>query len=117
MDNVQAHLWFSLTADEGNAETVRYLDSAAKLMTPDQIAKAEQLASNWRAAQPALKSLSCRVNLGYRWNENDLSHMFFRQKLFLCSNNVTQRVLLCNNWLDFTAFDVTNKIEENLGVL
>jgi len=44
----------SLTADEGNAEAVRYLYSAAKLMTPDQIAKAEQLASNWRAAQPAL---------------------------------------------------------------
>lgn len=54
MDNVQEHLWFSLTADEGNAEAVRYLDSAAKLMTPDQIAKAEQLASNWRAAQPEL---------------------------------------------------------------
>ena len=44
----------SLTADEGNAEAVRYRDSAAKLKTPDQIAKAEQLASNWRAAQPAL---------------------------------------------------------------
>lgn len=33
MDNVEARLWFSLTADEGNAEAVRYRDIVAKLMT------------------------------------------------------------------------------------
>ena len=52
-DNVQAHLWFSLTADGGDAEAVRYRDIVAKLMTPEQTAKAEQLAGKWRAAHPA----------------------------------------------------------------
>jgi hypothetical protein len=54
MDNVQAHLCFSLTADEGNAEAVRYRDVVAKLMTTNQIVKPEQLASKWLAAHPAL---------------------------------------------------------------
>ena len=110
MDNVQAHLWFSLTADEGNAEAVRYRDSAAKLMTGTT---RQQLAGR----TPNALVLSCRVNSFYRWNEHDLSHMFFRQKLFLCSSNVTQRVLLCNNWLDFTAFDIANKIGKDMRVL
>jgi hypothetical protein len=52
-DNVQAHMWFSLKADGGDAEAVRYRDIVAKLMTPEQIAKAEQLAGKWRAAHPA----------------------------------------------------------------
>jgi hypothetical protein len=42
---------------------------------------------------------------------------FFCQKLLLGNSVVTQRILLGNNWFDFTAFEVTNKSGENLGVL
>jgi TPR repeat protein len=52
-DNVQAHLWFSLAADGGETEAIRQRDLVAKLMAPEDIAKAEQLASKWRAARPA----------------------------------------------------------------
>ena len=52
-DNVQAHLWFSLKTDAGDAEAARHRDMVTKLMTPEQIAKAEQLAGKWRAARPA----------------------------------------------------------------
>jgi uncharacterized protein len=51
-DNVQAHLWFTLAAGEGDAEAVKYRDTVANLMTPEQIAKAQQLAGKWLAAHP-----------------------------------------------------------------
>jgi TPR repeat protein len=52
-DNVQAHLWFSLAAEGGEMEAVSQRDVVTKLMSPEDIAKAEQLASKWRAARPA----------------------------------------------------------------
>ena len=51
-DFVQAHLWFSLAAAAGaeGAGTIR--ETVARLMTPDQIAGAERMASEWRAKHP-----------------------------------------------------------------
>ena len=48
-DYVQAHLWFSLSAAKGQKEGSKDRDTAAKLMTPTQIAEAQKLAREWWA--------------------------------------------------------------------
>lgn len=47
-DIVQAHMWFSLAAAGGVKEAAESLDSIARQMTPDQIAKAEEMAAKRR---------------------------------------------------------------------
>ena len=51
-DNVLAHMWFSLTAAQGNTTAVGNRDTAAKKMTPAQIEESQQLAQGWMAAEP-----------------------------------------------------------------
>ena len=43
-DYVQAHMWFALAAAQNNPEAVRNRGLIATRMTPEQIAKAEELA-------------------------------------------------------------------------
>jgi hypothetical protein len=45
---VLAHMWFSLSAAQGNEEAVKSRDVVARKMTPPQIAEAEALASEWK---------------------------------------------------------------------
>jgi hypothetical protein len=47
-DFVQAHMWFSLAAAGGIKEAAESLASIARQMTPDQIAKAEEMAAKRR---------------------------------------------------------------------
>jgi hypothetical protein len=47
-DFVQAHMWFSLAAAGGIKEAAENLASIARQMTPDQIAKAEEMAARRR---------------------------------------------------------------------
>jgi hypothetical protein len=47
-DFVQAHMWFSLAAAGGIKEAADSLVSIARQMTPDQIAKAEEMAARRR---------------------------------------------------------------------
>ena len=51
-DYVQAHLWFILAAAQGDTDAGKGRDETAKLMTPQQIADAQRLASEWLAAHP-----------------------------------------------------------------
>ena len=55
-DDVQAHMWFNLAASRSTGEererVVRSRDLAAGRMTPDEIAEAQRLASEWAAAHP-----------------------------------------------------------------
>jgi TPR repeat protein len=48
-DIVQAYMWWSLAALEGHQKADGFRDSAAKLMTPAEIAKATKLAREWWA--------------------------------------------------------------------
>ena len=43
----QAHKWFSLAAAQGDVNGAKNRDLVAKLMTPQQIAQAQELARNW----------------------------------------------------------------------
>jgi uncharacterized protein len=45
---VLAHMWFSLSAAQGNEEAVKSRDMVALKMTPAQIAEAQALASEWK---------------------------------------------------------------------
>jgi uncharacterized protein len=47
-DYVLAHMWFNLSAAQGNKDAKRDRDKAAQFMTIAQIAKAQQLAREWR---------------------------------------------------------------------
>ena len=47
-DYVQAHKWFNLAAAQGNANGATNRDITAKLMTPQQIERAQALARNWK---------------------------------------------------------------------
>ncbi len=49
-DYVTAHMWFSLASASGNRDAARGRDKIAALMTPEQIAQAQQLAREWSAA-------------------------------------------------------------------
>ena len=51
-DYEQAHMWFNLAAAQGSADAVGQRDAVAKLMTPEQVAQAQKLASDWIAAHP-----------------------------------------------------------------
>ena len=46
---VQAYMWWSLAALEGHQKAGGFRDSAARMMTPDQIARAMQLVQEWLA--------------------------------------------------------------------
>jgi len=43
-----AHMWFSLSAQQGNKNARIRLDELIPQMTPEEIAEAETLASNWK---------------------------------------------------------------------
>ena len=47
-DYVLAHMWFNLSAAQGNGDAVKNRDIAAGLMTPDQLAEAQRLAREWK---------------------------------------------------------------------
>jgi TPR repeat protein len=51
-DNVLDHMWFNLSAAQGDAGAAKNRDKAAKRMTPEQIAEAQKLAREWLAAHP-----------------------------------------------------------------
>jgi TPR repeat protein len=51
-DFVQSHLWFNLAASQGHAGGTKNRDIVAARMTPQQIAQAQKLASEWVAAHP-----------------------------------------------------------------
>lgn len=47
-DYVQAHLWFNLAASRGKAAALQEREAIAAKMTPEQVARAQQLAAAWR---------------------------------------------------------------------
>ena len=48
-DYVLAYMWFDLAANQGFGPSVNYKATLAKEMTPDQIAKAEEMSAEWVA--------------------------------------------------------------------
>ncbi len=48
--NVSAHMWFNLAAWTGDMQAEVALNELAQSMTPEQIAEAEKLAREWKAA-------------------------------------------------------------------
>ena len=48
-DDVQAHVWYSLSASSGDEQATRMRDKMEHEMTYDQIQKAKALAQTWRA--------------------------------------------------------------------
>ena len=57
---VQAHMWFSLAASRFEAEAVKERDALAARMSPEQVAKAQDLAATWQPGdtQPAASATS-----------------------------------------------------------
>lgn len=53
IDLVQAYMWFDITG-AGHENAIFNRDSVATDMKPEQIARAQQLAAEWRAARPQL---------------------------------------------------------------
>jgi len=55
-DDVQAHMWFNLTASRSTGEdresAVSARDRARARMTAEQVAEAQRLAREWDAAHP-----------------------------------------------------------------
>ena len=47
-DYVQAYMWFALSAEQDNGLAVDNRKAAADEMTPEQIAKAKDLAAQWK---------------------------------------------------------------------
>ena len=47
-DYVRAHMWFNLSAAQGNQGAAKNRDIAARRMTPAQIAEAQKLAREWK---------------------------------------------------------------------
>ena len=47
-DFVQAHMWFTLAVDRGHIEAKEFQDDLATKMTPEQIAKAQEIAREWQ---------------------------------------------------------------------
>ncbi|MBF0460390.1 MAG: SEL1-like repeat protein [Magnetococcales bacterium] len=47
-DYVQAHMWLNLAASQGDEATIKTRDIVANLMTPAQLAQAQELARNWK---------------------------------------------------------------------
>ena len=54
-DLVQAHKWFSLAAASGSEGAPDARPELESVMTKEQIAEAEKLASEWREAHPEVK--------------------------------------------------------------
>ena len=46
-DEVQALMWFSLAAGQGDAQAAEFRDAITRDLTPDQIAEAQRLATEW----------------------------------------------------------------------
>jgi hypothetical protein len=46
-DYVAAHMWFNLSAAQGNANAAENRNNVAARMTPAQIAEAQRLARDW----------------------------------------------------------------------
>ncbi len=46
-DYVQAYVWYTLAASQGDALAEEFKDHLEKSMTPDQIAEAQRLAREW----------------------------------------------------------------------
>ena len=44
-DYVKAHMWFNIAAIDGDQDAIKNRDIVAKLMTPAQLAQAQQLAT------------------------------------------------------------------------
>ena len=49
-DYVLGHMWFNLAAAQGDAEAAKNCDTAARMMTANQIAEAQEMAREWSAA-------------------------------------------------------------------
>lgn len=47
-DYIRAHMWFNLSASQGNERAMESRDKIAKAMTPQQIAEAQNLARQWK---------------------------------------------------------------------
>ncbi len=47
-DRVRAHTWFNLAASQGNKTGDLMREILASMMTPEQIAEAQRLATNWK---------------------------------------------------------------------
>ena len=47
-DHVRALMWFNLAAAQGKEGAATFRDLVARLMTPEQIAEAQRLASEWK---------------------------------------------------------------------
>ena len=47
-DHVRALMWFNLAAAQGKEGAAAFRDLVARLMTPEQIAEAQRLASEWK---------------------------------------------------------------------
>ena len=50
---VEAYKWFALAGAQGNADASTEMGNLSGKMTPDQIAKAQELASSWKAVGQA----------------------------------------------------------------
>ena len=48
-DDAQAHMWFNLAAAQGNENGKKGRDLVEQMMTPQQIAQAQELARNWKS--------------------------------------------------------------------
>ncbi|UZF93029.1 tetratricopeptide repeat protein [Bosea sp. NBC_00550] len=51
-DYVRAHMWFNLSAAQEVGHAARDRDELAKVMTPEQIAEAQNLAREWQPKRP-----------------------------------------------------------------
>ena len=52
-NDVLAYMWATLAAKHGNQSAVAYQKMVTRTMTPEQIAEAEKLASEWKSTKPA----------------------------------------------------------------
>jgi uncharacterized protein len=50
-DFVRAHMWFNLSAAQGEQSALRDRDKVARRMTPAQLAEAQKLAREWKPAK------------------------------------------------------------------
>ncbi len=50
-DYIKAHMWFNLSASQGNERAMESRDKIVKAMTPQQIAEAQRLARQWKAEE------------------------------------------------------------------
>jgi len=52
-DAIAAHMWFSLAAEHGDKDAAKARDVVARVMTSEQITKAQQLTRSWKPKQAA----------------------------------------------------------------